>query len=206
MKKRLLISSVLMSAVLACALGTGTYAWYQAGSAGIASGTHTNAEIGTTDNSVSIDAITFTVTATPVNNEIAYTDVNGKSWYYNGTIANENKVDVTATSVLNTKVNLTVDAKLDGNTPTDGQLGAVAGTYSFTVKADSNSRIAEDVGNVYKAESIGATINVDLVVLANGDYSLTVTEFYASVVGLDEKQTGTDVVITVGAIETDPAA
>lgn len=31
MKKRLLISSVLMSAVLACALGTGTYAWYQAG-------------------------------------------------------------------------------------------------------------------------------------------------------------------------------
>ena len=30
MKKRLLISSVLMSAVLACALGTGTYAWYRA--------------------------------------------------------------------------------------------------------------------------------------------------------------------------------
>ena len=30
MKKRLLISSVLMSAVLACALGTGTYAWYSA--------------------------------------------------------------------------------------------------------------------------------------------------------------------------------
>ena len=30
MKKRLLITSTLMAAVLACALGTGTYAWYEA--------------------------------------------------------------------------------------------------------------------------------------------------------------------------------
>lgn len=41
MKKRLLISSVLMSAVLACALGTGTYAWYKADSS-------TNITAGTT--------------------------------------------------------------------------------------------------------------------------------------------------------------
>ena len=48
MKKRLLISSVLMSAVLACALGTGTYAWYSATTTGGLNAATSSATVTTT--------------------------------------------------------------------------------------------------------------------------------------------------------------
>lgn len=60
MKKRLLISSVLMSAVLACALGTGTYAWYSATSNASASvGTNTTGDLSAAGSTIAAGSYTI---------------------------------------------------------------------------------------------------------------------------------------------------
>lgn len=74
MKKRLLISSVLMSAVLACALGTGTYAWYEATTAGGAVSANTaSATVATGDYAANVGslAVNFTIVA---SQDVALTD------------------------------------------------------------------------------------------------------------------------------------
>ena len=65
MKKRLLISSALMTAVLACALGTGTYAWYSATNQATVSAAK-GANIATTKPNINVGAVTLGATIAEV--------------------------------------------------------------------------------------------------------------------------------------------
>ena len=84
MKKRLLISSVLMSAVLACALGTGTYAWYQTNVSGTLGATSSQGEVSTSSQTHSFGgdaSVQIKFDAGANNSKVELTDENGATQY-----------------------------------------------------------------------------------------------------------------------------
>lgn len=132
MKKRLLISSVLMSAVLACALGTGTYAWYTAEQSVNKAATNVTISAATVstigDESIQV---TFAASGHDANNVVMVDDDGKEKAYVNGTL-------VPITTNGDKAKYYTV--KLTGATLSSEEqsvYAAAAGTYTVTVNASS---------------------------------------------------------------------
>ena len=126
MKKRLLISSVLMSAVLACALGTGTYAWYKA-EAGEKTIAQATASVSTTENEYTAGGVTLTLSVTNSGTPDLVNE-DGKTYYLSGS----NLVDDTAGNVKYGTLTLGVTC----NDSADDK-AAVAGTYNLVLTDDA---------------------------------------------------------------------
>ena len=148
MKKRLLISSVLMSAVLACALGTGTYAWYAASGGAGASVNSTGTTTGTLETASAagtIGAYELSITVTP-SGSIQLSNDDGVSYVMVGTQA----VQAATQNVTGT---YTVDVKwadeVDGYTGADYNDEAkkeLKGDYTFTITAEGCAKLLDDEG------------------------------------------------------------
>lgn len=69
MKKRLFITSALMTAVMAASLATGTYAWYQATGTGGINATSTSQTVTTVDPGIKMNGVAVTASLTPVSTD-----------------------------------------------------------------------------------------------------------------------------------------
>lgn len=201
MKKRLLITSALMTAVLGASLATGTYAWYSASAAGTLNAS-ANESI-----SASVHG-TYAAVTVGLDMEfgtlgsVALTDSSGDSYV----LVNGTKVEAAENDSANevfakyAKGTLTWGWNED---TTDAEKAAFAGkTYTVTVAAtgETASRVrlhdsSED--NMYSATE---TISVEFSVGATSPYALTVTslDFWYSVAGLETLET-TDVSVSLVA-------
>ncbi len=149
MKKRLLISSVLMSAVLACALGTGTYAWYSAvGSLdGTAADVTMNGDVSVTGPTGSASSLGYTVTATVTehaNTEgktLILSDYEESAWVSKYNVAGgETRTHVaTATEVYYKIYEVKVSGEMTGNDTNnefDDLLAASEEVYTITFASE----------------------------------------------------------------------
>ena len=182
MKKRLLITSELMTAVLGASLATGTYAWYQAASGSVGAATNSGT-IQTSASDHSINGVELGVSYSSIPT-LALTDTDGNAWVYD---AGETKVTYNGSNAKYTAVTITV-----GNE--DENYSAIAGTYTVTVSATGAARVALEVGDVYDEEDndkveFTVVINqygIGTTALSQGNASDTVAlTFYVSVAGAD---------------------
>ena len=158
MKKRLFITSALMTAVMAASLATGTYAWYAASNAGgvhptTKSTTHTAAK---PQISVSTD-LAITVEVTPVNTEsvLHMSQVNEKD---------NTKYDSYYLNTLNQKVLYT-------------RIGNAVAAKAYTVKVTIPG--VDVVLSQNKASLAGVTLNIDVARITATDTQET-TGFHVS--------------------------
>ena len=213
MKKRLLISSVLMSAVLACALGTGTYAWYQATDAGktIAAAAKSG-NIGTYTKEYSAGGgFTITPVIGSVANDIALTDTEGKTYYYVGSALKEDTAQDLKKSA-STSVGFTIS--FDGDL-TDAQVNAAwialgVTEITLTVEGSDRIKVADDQTTAEKTgEVVSFVFDVSAISFTSKGYtSASETVFYGvsnkivdgnSVVEDENNEVGT---ISVSAADT----
>lgn len=162
MKKRLLISSVLMSAVLACALGTGTYAWYQVSTGGLTEATKTGS-VGT-QISTTVDASDFSaadITVTPAGNVDLSKEDGSAKYYTKGGVT----VDATVGDFAKT-ANISIDLE-------DLTLSQYAGDYTITVTGTEKVRVAKeatvDMLNVTGKKCVAANGSISIVLTIADD-------------------------------------
>ena len=162
MKKRILISSVLMSAVLACALGTGTYAWYVAGAGAMQTATATATVTTAKDNTVSVGNLKFVLS---LDNDTTpdLVDNTGKTYYWKSVAGGEVIQDTTKRAVDSLTVAVTT-------APTADELKSIPGAYKLSITANNaKARITND-----EAPYAGSSVQADLyLVIANdGTYKI----------------------------------
>lgn len=186
MKKRLLITSALMTAVLGASLATGTYAWYSA-TASLSIDATQKGSVGTAT-SGSFEDVSLSAAWTVTTPTIALTDNKGDS-YLRSEVSNS-LTSVNPTIPTFTQVTLVVS----GTESTDW--AAFADDYVITVTPSSRARLSvtNEDKDVYEATA-GATITFDVVVnqygigtsaLTNATKSNSVTlVFYVSINGED---------------------
>ncbi len=162
MKKRLLITSALMTAVLGASLATGTYAWYQVSNNSTPTATAVSGSVGTLAPSVTIDALTFTISLSGTDvteNEGVYTlasvdltNASGATKYY----VND---DTIPTYVATKKYgSFTVSVALSLSNPED--LANYEGTYTFVVDGGGYVRV-NDTADTYADEEVTFTVEID---------------------------------------------
>ena len=145
MKKRLLISSVLMSAVLACALGTGTYAWYQADRAGdtVSKATGTSALIETESEGLTVGATDTKVTIVFAgeNKDLELTNSAGETYYVDTNGKLHEKTGESVKKVGSFALSATWE---NGTAPSEDVLAAIEGEeVTFTLGATGTLRLLE---------------------------------------------------------------
>lgn len=198
MKKRLFITSALMTAVMAASLATGTYAWYQVASGGVSLAA-IKGNI-TTNTTATLDALEIPLTWSDLSGIQLTENDTGRSYVINQA---GQTVDVTAKVV-----------EADRCRAVTLTLGAIAnplpyvGTYTVTVQSADPVRISKDSTNVYNVGSVGASLTFTVVIESSGykDGS-NVISFYASVkggTGIEDNVTGS-LTATI-AVAPQPAA
>lgn len=199
MKKRMLLSTVLMTLVLLLAATTATFAWYQstAGSFGLTSQAETG-NLSVQNNSVSLGNVTVTVTWQAENTlpkNVNYTDVNGKSYYYAGQVDAAHKLEV-ADPVKTGEATFTLS--LVGDV---AELQAVSGTYVITFTASGEVKIANTADAAVKVGAEGSTATHEFTIGTAG----TITEgqtgtIHFGFIGKDQVQTGAGGTIKATAV------
>lgn len=191
MKKRLLISSVLMSAVLACALGTGTYAWYYVGSASAQGATDSVANLSTAANGYSAGGITFTpdlaVTGSP-----KLTNNSGQVWYFLGE-GTSNKAQDTSAQLSEKfgsgSVSITGAAAAEGASYSEIMATLVGKAVKVVVNStDANVKFFASQPTAETVDWSGSTTWEKTVVLTEEtpESVLEETSFYWGYKGLDD--------------------
>lgn len=142
MKKRLLISSVLMSAVLACALGTGTYAWYAATEGSFVKGTLDSATISAVDNAYRIGNITINVDLTDPSGSVKLSDTDGYSYVLVGGAKTRDTTVAQNDASMYGTTTVSVSAETTRGAATADELKAIAGTYTITITATDQAKIS----------------------------------------------------------------
>lgn len=182
MKKRLLITSTLMAAVLACALGTGTYAWYSVTAGGslnaTADGTVEASINGTYDaGEVSLDMSFGAFTA------VALSDGEGDSYVWvNGTPVLANNNDALTKSASNT-----LTWGWNSQTTPEEKAAFAGKTYVVTIAPQGETAGRVRLHDSSQDDLYGATeaITCEFSVAAAAPYALSVTskQFWYSVDG-----------------------
>lgn len=177
MKKRLLISSVLMSAVLACALGTGTYAWYEATTKGEASVTSSSADISTKANNYSVDGVTFALTLTN-SGAPDLVDSNGDTYFWT---TEAHDISSPKLEVENNTKYGTLTLSVLADTTDTNVLANAEGEYTITITDNcaTNDVVYSKETNPYAGSQ--GSITAKLTVEADGTYELDCTTFYYSI-------------------------
>ena len=179
MKKRLLISSVLMSAVLACALGTGTYAWYSAGTAAAGLSAESTGHIETKED-YDVTGASFDVEWGEWT-EIALSNNAGKSYHLEGGVAVED-----ASAVVEAKNTFTIS--WDSNA-TPGQQAAAVGSYTVTLTPSANVRLSKSAKGTNGQETAEA-ITFTITVAPDGTISGGEQDFYYAIRATKTDTTG----------------
>ena len=178
MKKRLLITSALMTAVLGASLATGTYAWYSATSGSVDLTANDSATVSAQDTYASFGNLVFSLDLEVVEGEkIDLTDALGKT-YVMTTATTKQEVD--AAKPVSSLCKLTVTYNSDVIDTAD-KLAAYAGTYTVTLATSDYVKVAKDE-NGAKTAPAGADLTMTVTISSAGvvSYSETdgVLEFY----------------------------
>ena len=171
MKKRLLISSALMTAVLACALGTGTYAWYQATAGSIGYGTTAAANISTSEGTYTLDGETVALKFGTVSNPTELSNGAGETYYVDGAyhylkMAEED-------TVLSAQLGSVEVSAVWGGTDTDAQKALASKTVTARVTASEQIRLLNDGTSVKDANKVEY---IDIVITVQSDGTLKVSQ------------------------------
>lgn len=122
MKKRMFLSTILMTLVLLVAVTTATFAWYTATTKGATVVSTDTSSIKSATQTVDLGAITATITLKDASNNVKLTDVRGHSYYYAGdpTVeANKKKLSLTQATwadrygSVEVTITLSVEANVD---------------------------------------------------------------------------------------------
>ena len=193
MKKRMFLSTFLMTLVLLLAVTTATFAWYTASVAGEAAGPEAiRQDIGTADNTYNSGDLTFTVTfGTEDLSGIIPTDSVGDVYYipYEGASYDEWIKDTNASSSEErckvVKVTLTVSGGT-GDVTLDALLEAISKeTYTVTVTPGENVKVSfEGVSEAYAATSEASfeVTGAQLLAAKDNNYSIS-CDLYVAVHG-----------------------
>ena len=176
MKKRMFLSTILMTLVLLMAVVTATFAWYTASTDSVSAGSVTDHAM-STNKSVSVGAITIDMTVSAEAVKLSATDGTTKAWSQDGTYLISENIAVgdlaqyySAVTVTVTKIYLTED---DSKTALNAEaLKAYAGTYNFKVTADGQAKLADAAPTtVEELNAFNATeMAFTLTIKADGTY------------------------------------
>lgn len=213
MKKRLLITSALMTAVLGASLATGTYAWYKAGEVGnsyaeaVKVNTISTKENSYTTGSFKVEAILGTVT-----DKVDLTDKNGNTYYYlpNGTTLVNAGEAATKTGTSDVKIKITYTGAEGTNLNAD-EISALWKTLKITevkvtLKAEGQVKVGTTstaaVAVETPANAIDYTFETAEITFADdGTYTAAAQNWYYGVAGLAQPEDPT----TSGSVTATPA-
>lgn len=175
MKKRLLITSALMTAVLGASLATGTYAWYAVST----NRAQMTSVVGSVGSKVDVDSIAAAglVGTFSTLDQVDLSDYTGKSYYLSGT-----KAFLDSEADIENKGTFTIDWADD---TTAEQMAASAGTYTITITAGGQVYLSETENSAYNGVK---TLTYDVTIAPDGTITGGTVEFYYSV---RAKNTGT---------------
>ena len=215
MKKRLFITSALMTAVMAASLATGTYAWYVTSAGAGVTTVDATSKVNTAANNYSAGAVTFNAiissTGTP-----KLTDNSGRTYYYLGSVGTNNKAEDTGAQLTDKYATGTVSITgvlNTGGTATYGEVmtSLIGKTYRITVtSSDANVKFFDSVPTSEGFNWTGKT-SWSKDVLITSDHAakdsdtagnvLTNTNFYWGYSGLEEKQEVANITLTAAITE-----
>ena len=184
MKKRLFITSALMTAVMAASLATGTYAWYAAGGTGGIKSTEAKGVIATVDPTITTEGVEVTATLAEVtpNSKLCLAELVGGAYktYYlnsNNVEVEYTRTDSVASKAYEVKVTITnMDnvSTLLGQTitisVTADDAGAEGAKRTKVWVSDSKNALADDAVYVEKTSveytfpTVSAEVNKTTVV------------------------------------------
>ena len=152
MKKRLLITSALMTAVLGASLATGTYAWYQVSAGFTATATTTVATAG----NAALGEKALTASWSTID-ALNLTDTEGNCKVWNGQ------------AVVDANDDAPVKADVCTLTLSGTDLAGYAGTYTVTIRATDQVRIStgELVNGAVGAYTAGTGVVVGTITISN---------------------------------------
>jgi len=154
MKKRLFISSILMTLVLLVAITTATFAWYKASNTGSAAGNVTaTGTLSASNQTVSLGQVKINVavhTGFDDNKVLVLTNMAGRSYYVVGGNATEIMADDFSTGNNHKQGTATFDVTITGRNAADTEdvsltadmLAGVQGTYIVSVAASGAVKLA----------------------------------------------------------------
>ena len=188
MKKRMFLSTVLMTLVLLLAVTTATFAWYQAtaGQVSLKEQTPTGT-LSVENNAVDAGNIQVVVTWTtdPLPSNVNYTDQSGKSFYYNGVVDEDHKVEVANPVVTST---VAFSLALEGD---ELDKKAAAGTYTITFTATGEVKIGNSAAEAQAVTTEGSTATHTFTIGADGTITVGSTgTVHFGFIGKDEVQNG----------------
>lgn len=209
MKKRLIITSALMTCLLGASLATGTYAWYQATASASVTSVATNAGVGTASSELSDVTYKISVTYTGTLTSVSLTDPEGGTWAISGGYLRPATATTKYSSTSTNSDDYTVSI-MDNNTGaelTDGDLASAKAnlkasnkTYNVTATGSANVRMtltdpATDFAAAFK-DGENKLINNKVVIgtlsFATGEPVLTLNAAYYSVSGNDTNEVPTN--------------
>ena len=147
MKKRMFLSTILMTLVLLLAVTTATFAWYSAatGAGHSEEGAAVNT-ITTATNDFSAGSVKFTASLTEVSGTPHLTDLSGKTYYYAGATKDSAKVEASLERVPlanrygSAKVSVSAEVVNAGNATLANLLPLLAGnTVTVTITSTSSN-------------------------------------------------------------------
>lgn len=181
MKKRLLITSALMTAVLGASLATGTYAWYAATTTGGLNAAESNATVTTTSQShtVGSDAsVELVFTAHAGNDKVELTNSDGVTMYID---ANGNKYTKTTGDGTG---GYDISAEWVGTVSDDTKAALETKTVTFVVSADGQVKLlTEDDASKRDADN---EIEITVTVGKNGALTVSQDKIYYAVAPTNE--------------------
>lgn len=178
MKKRLLITSALMTAVLGASLATGTYAWYavsntQATMTKVTSN-NLSSSVGASVSAAGLNGVFGTFTP------LQLTDDNGASYYISGKKVYENEsADVEGENTFT----------LSWATEDAAQKTAAAGSYVLTLKGSANVALASTENGTVRVEDGlkgGNSITYNVTIASDGTISPSTVTFYYAIRATDQ--------------------
>lgn len=191
MKKRLLITSALMTAVLGASLATGTYAWYNASALGAVSVTTYNGSVNSSTNTFKTGAVTVTLEVTGIT-AVDLVDNTGATHYYKNEDTGTRYDAVAAAPVGN----FTITASSENTT---ADLIAAEGEYELTVKAN-NDQVRWSLSDTTPYDIPAyEDLTVTVLISDTGAVSMKTGEnkVYYSILGQDEVETQVTVTVTI---------
>lgn len=120
---------------------------------------------------MSLGDVYVKVTWGEVSSDVNYTDKDGNSYYYAGTVDEAHKIDVTSTATKTGTAAYTVSLckESDGTgTPTTDELTAVAGAYTLTFTAEGEVKIGADAAACIAVNAAASTVTKSLTIASTG--------------------------------------
>ena len=170
--KKLMLGTIAAMGALAVGAGAvSTFAWFKTTDNAVQAITNKTGQLTVDDNSDSLGDVYVKVTWGAVDDDVNYTDKDGNSYYYAGTVGESYKVDVTSSAKKTGTAAFTVSLakNSDGTgTPTTPELQAVAGTHVLTFTAEGEVKIGANAAAAIAVESAGSTVTHSITIASSG--------------------------------------